>query len=176
MSETMTILLSCPSCEAELEIAPHHLEDVACLVCGSQQLIQLVGAPGWLAVPEETEVEELERVERAKRRRREEIALQKLRGEILHAHREMLSWQQTPLDEICPPHFAEKALPFAAGATVIFGFFSANRRSNTVTPALCAGSLLLGLYLWVRGQRRTQAQTRVKNIVGRWLAEMQERL
>lgn len=184
MSDEMTIVLSCPKCEAELEVTSTNLADMACLECGSQQLMQLYGTAGWQEAtapnPEdiyakEITVEEIERLQEAKRRRAAAIARQKLHEEIRHAQNEVASWQQTPLDEISPPRLTERVLPMLAGATLMLGFFTIRRRANPGIDAVLAGSLLLGLYAFLRNQRRSQAQQRVHNVVGRWLTDLEER-
>jgi len=104
-----------------------------------------------------------------------ELAWQKLEGEIAHAQNEIASWQQTPLDEISPPTLTEKSLPFAAGTALLFGLFSATRHNRPTFDAFLAGLGLLGLYAFIRGQRRDQAQRRVQNVVGRWMADLEKR-
>lgn len=54
---------------------------------------------------------DIERINAAKTYLATEVAIQRLREEILHAQNEINSWQHAPLDEICPPSFAERAIP-----------------------------------------------------------------
>lgn len=143
------VVLNCPNCGAKLEITPE-IDRFVCIHCGTQEIVKRSGG----IVSIQPLVEGMSRIQQGTDKTAAELAIRRLTEEIAAAKSTPLEVDSRKPNQIIPPSWKERSLPWIGITLIALGVYGVALDS----PFQFCGCILLGIIAfamqaWIRRNR-----------------------